>query len=58
MASPKMLLPSSSTQLPEPEVPLSAHHQMQFLQQLLQQQQQQTQFAVAQVVIYFAGRSN
>ncbi|KAM3841662.1 carboxyl-terminal PDZ ligand of neuronal nitric oxide synthase protein-like isoform 3-T3 [Vipera latastei] len=49
MASPKMLLPSSSTQLPEPEVPLSAHHQMQFLQQLLQQQQQQTQFAVAQV---------
>ncbi|XP_039182079.1 carboxyl-terminal PDZ ligand of neuronal nitric oxide synthase protein isoform X5 [Crotalus tigris] len=48
MASPKMLLPSS-TQLPEPEVPLSAHHQMQFLQQLLQQQQQQTQFAVAQV---------
>uniref|UniRef100_A0A8C6X313 Carboxyl-terminal PDZ ligand of neuronal nitric oxide synthase protein n=1 Tax=Naja naja TaxID=35670 RepID=A0A8C6X313_NAJNA len=48
MASPKILLPSS-TQLPEPEVPLSAHHQMQFLQQLLQQQQQQTQFAVAQV---------
>ncbi|XP_034265827.1 carboxyl-terminal PDZ ligand of neuronal nitric oxide synthase protein isoform X3 [Pantherophis guttatus] len=48
MASPKMLLPSS-TQLAEPEVPLSAHHQMQFLQQLLQQQQQQTQFAVAQV---------
>ncbi|KAM6453961.1 carboxyl-terminal PDZ ligand of neuronal nitric oxide synthase protein isoform 4-T5 [Liasis olivaceus] len=48
MASPKMLLPSSA-QLPEPEVPLSAHHQMQFLQQLLQQQQQQTQFAVAQV---------
>ncbi|XP_026537623.1 carboxyl-terminal PDZ ligand of neuronal nitric oxide synthase protein isoform X2 [Notechis scutatus] len=35
--------------LPESEVPLSAHHQMQFLQQLLQQQQQQTQFAVAQV---------
>ncbi|XP_039182076.1 carboxyl-terminal PDZ ligand of neuronal nitric oxide synthase protein isoform X2 [Crotalus tigris] len=37
------------SKLPEPEVPLSAHHQMQFLQQLLQQQQQQTQFAVAQV---------
>ncbi|XP_032082563.1 carboxyl-terminal PDZ ligand of neuronal nitric oxide synthase protein-like isoform X2 [Thamnophis elegans] len=48
MASPKMLL-SPSTQLPVPEVPLSAHHQMQFLQQLLQQQQQQTQFTVAQV---------
>ncbi|XP_026537628.1 carboxyl-terminal PDZ ligand of neuronal nitric oxide synthase protein isoform X6 [Notechis scutatus] len=48
MASHKILLPSS-TQLPESEVPLSAHHQMQFLQQLLQQQQQQTQFAVAQV---------
>ncbi|XP_058031835.1 carboxyl-terminal PDZ ligand of neuronal nitric oxide synthase protein isoform X2 [Ahaetulla prasina] len=48
MASPEILLPSS-TQLAEPEVPLSAHHQMQFLQQLLQQQQQQTQFAVAQV---------
>ncbi|XP_070602941.1 carboxyl-terminal PDZ ligand of neuronal nitric oxide synthase protein-like isoform X5 [Erythrolamprus reginae] len=48
MASPKMLLPSS-TQLPESEVPLSAHHQMQFLQQLLQQQQQQAQFALAQV---------
>ncbi|XP_062989304.1 carboxyl-terminal PDZ ligand of neuronal nitric oxide synthase protein-like isoform X2 [Elgaria multicarinata webbii] len=47
-ASPKMLLPSSA-QLPEPGVPLSAHHQMQFLQQLLQQQQQQTQVAVAQV---------
>ncbi|XP_072854378.2 carboxyl-terminal PDZ ligand of neuronal nitric oxide synthase protein isoform X2 [Pogona vitticeps] len=47
-ASPKMLLPSSA-QLPEPEAPLSAHHQMQFLQQLLQQQQQQTQVAVAQV---------
>ncbi|XP_015267494.1 PREDICTED: carboxyl-terminal PDZ ligand of neuronal nitric oxide synthase protein [Gekko japonicus] len=48
LASPKMLLPSSS-QLPEPGVPLSAHHQMQFLQQLLQQQQQQTEVAVAQV---------
>ncbi|XP_062833881.1 carboxyl-terminal PDZ ligand of neuronal nitric oxide synthase protein isoform X3 [Anolis carolinensis] len=47
-ASPKMLLPSS-VQLPEPGVPLSTHHQMQFLQQLLQQQQQQTQVAVAQV---------
>ncbi|XP_053106638.1 carboxyl-terminal PDZ ligand of neuronal nitric oxide synthase protein isoform X2 [Hemicordylus capensis] len=48
MASPKILLPSSA-QLPEAGVPLSAHHQMQFLQQLLQQQQQQTQVAVAQV---------
>ncbi|KAJ6655454.1 hypothetical protein lerEdw1_005155 [Lerista edwardsae] len=47
-ASPKMLLPASA-QLPEPEASLSAHHQMQFLQQLLQQQQQQTQVAVAQV---------
>ncbi|XP_072504908.1 carboxyl-terminal PDZ ligand of neuronal nitric oxide synthase protein-like isoform X2 [Notamacropus eugenii] len=47
-ASPKMLLPSSS-QLPSVETPLSTHHQMQLLQQLLQQQQQQTQVAVAQV---------
>ncbi|XP_009998181.1 PREDICTED: carboxyl-terminal PDZ ligand of neuronal nitric oxide synthase protein isoform X1 [Chaetura pelagica] len=47
-ASPKMLLPSS-TQLPDLGTPLSAHHQMQLLQQLLQQQQQQTQVAVAQV---------
>ncbi|XP_031451616.1 carboxyl-terminal PDZ ligand of neuronal nitric oxide synthase protein isoform X2 [Phasianus colchicus] len=47
-ASPKMLLPSS-TPLPELGTPLSAHHQMQLLQQLLQQQQQQTQVAVAQV---------
>ncbi|KAJ7338606.1 hypothetical protein JRQ81_012508 [Phrynocephalus forsythii] len=46
--SPKMLLPPSA-RLPEPGIPLSAHHQMQFLQQLLQQQQQQTQVAVAQV---------
>lgn len=44
-----MLLPSS-TQLPDLGTPLSAHHQMQLLQQLLQQQQQQTQVAVAQVV--------
>uniref|UniRef100_A0A8C4IXJ9 Nitric oxide synthase 1 adaptor protein n=1 Tax=Dromaius novaehollandiae TaxID=8790 RepID=A0A8C4IXJ9_DRONO len=49
MASPKMLLPSSA-QLPDLGTPLSAHHQMQLLQQLLQQQQQQTQVAVAQVV--------
>ncbi|XP_077188402.1 carboxyl-terminal PDZ ligand of neuronal nitric oxide synthase protein-like isoform X2 [Paroedura picta] len=48
LASPKMLLPSSS-QLPESGVPLSTHHQMQLLQQLLQQQQQQTEVAVAQV---------
>ncbi|XP_064371803.1 carboxyl-terminal PDZ ligand of neuronal nitric oxide synthase protein isoform X2 [Dromaius novaehollandiae] len=48
MASPKMLLPSSA-QLPDLGTPLSAHHQMQLLQQLLQQQQQQTQVAVAQV---------
>ncbi|XP_061440683.1 carboxyl-terminal PDZ ligand of neuronal nitric oxide synthase protein isoform X2 [Rhineura floridana] len=47
-ASPTMLLPSSA-QLPDPVVPLSAHHQMQFLQQLLQQQQQQTEVAVGQV---------
>ncbi|XP_043856770.1 carboxyl-terminal PDZ ligand of neuronal nitric oxide synthase protein isoform X2 [Dromiciops gliroides] len=47
-ASPKMLLPSSS-QLPSIGTPLSTHHQMQLLQQLLQQQQQQTQVAVAQV---------
>ncbi|XP_010166770.1 carboxyl-terminal PDZ ligand of neuronal nitric oxide synthase protein, partial [Antrostomus carolinensis] len=46
-ASPKMLLPSSA-QLPDLGMPLSAHHQMQLLQQLLQQQQQQTQVAVAQ----------
>lgn len=48
-ASPKMLLPSSA-QLPDLGTPLSAHHQMQLLQQLLQQQQQQTQVAVAQVL--------
>ncbi|XP_068272975.1 carboxyl-terminal PDZ ligand of neuronal nitric oxide synthase protein isoform X3 [Nyctibius grandis] len=47
-ASPKMLLPLSA-QLPDLGTPLSAHHQMQLLQQLLQQQQQQTQVAVAQV---------
>lgn len=47
-ASPKMLLPSSAP-LPDLGTPLSAHHQMQLLQQLLQQQQQQTQVAVAQV---------
>lgn len=47
-ASPKLLLPSSA-QLPDLGTPLSAHHQMQLLQQLLQQQQQQTQVAVAQV---------
>ncbi|XP_027623305.1 uncharacterized protein C1orf226 homolog isoform X3 [Tupaia chinensis] len=50
MASPRMLLPSSS-QMPGlgPGTPLSNHHQMQLLQQLLRQQQQQTQVAVAQV---------
>ncbi|XP_034633998.1 carboxyl-terminal PDZ ligand of neuronal nitric oxide synthase protein isoform X2 [Trachemys scripta elegans] len=47
-ASPKLLLPSSS-QLPDLGTPLSAHHQMQFLGQLLQQQTQQTQVAMAQV---------
>ncbi|XP_030429118.1 carboxyl-terminal PDZ ligand of neuronal nitric oxide synthase protein isoform X1 [Gopherus evgoodei] len=47
-ASPRLLLPSSS-QLPDPGTPLSAHHQMQLLQQLLKQQTQQTQVAVAQV---------
>ncbi|XP_059946824.1 uncharacterized protein C1orf226 homolog isoform X3 [Mesoplodon densirostris] len=50
-ASPRMLLPSSSS---KPSglgagTPLSTQHQMQLLQQLLQQQQQQTQVAVAQV---------
>uniref|UniRef100_A0A670IC51 Carboxyl-terminal PDZ ligand of neuronal nitric oxide synthase protein n=1 Tax=Podarcis muralis TaxID=64176 RepID=A0A670IC51_PODMU len=47
-ASPEMLLPSSA-QLSEPGTPLSAHHQRQLLQQLLQQQTQQTQVAVSQV---------
>ncbi|XP_067388678.1 carboxyl-terminal PDZ ligand of neuronal nitric oxide synthase protein isoform X2 [Emydura macquarii macquarii] len=47
-ASPKLLLPSSA-QLPDLGIPLSAHHQLQLLQQLLQQQTQQTQVAVAQV---------
>ncbi|KAL2089759.1 hypothetical protein ACEWY4_014447 [Coilia grayii] len=47
LATPKMLLPSSS-QLPA-GAPLSVHHQIQLLQQQLQQQQQQTQVAVAQV---------
>ncbi|XP_043376793.1 carboxyl-terminal PDZ ligand of neuronal nitric oxide synthase protein isoform X1 [Chelonia mydas] len=47
-ASPKLLLPSSS-QLPDLGTPLSTHHQMQLLRQLLQQQTQQTQVAVAQV---------
>ncbi|CAK6964464.1 carboxyl-terminal PDZ ligand of neuronal nitric oxide synthase protein isoform X1 [Scomber scombrus] len=47
IASPRMLLPASST-LP-PGAPLSVHHQIQLLQQQLQQQQQQTQVAVAQV---------
>ncbi|XP_065265786.1 carboxyl-terminal PDZ ligand of neuronal nitric oxide synthase protein isoform X5 [Emys orbicularis] len=46
--SPKLLLPSSS-QLPDLGTPLSAHHQMQLLRQLLQQQTQQTQVAMAQV---------
>lgn len=48
-ASPKLLLPSSS-QLPDLGTPLSTHHQMQLLRQLLQQQTQQTQVAVAQVL--------
>ncbi|XP_070124006.1 carboxyl-terminal PDZ ligand of neuronal nitric oxide synthase protein isoform X3 [Equus caballus] len=49
-ASPRMLLPSSSSEPPGLGTgpPLSTHHQMQLLQQLLQQQQQQTQVAVAQ----------
>ncbi|XP_045153810.1 carboxyl-terminal PDZ ligand of neuronal nitric oxide synthase protein isoform X2 [Echinops telfairi] len=49
-ASPRMLLPSSSSKPPGlgSGTPLSTHHQMQLLQQLLQQQQQQTQVAVAQ----------
>ncbi|XP_012584534.1 PREDICTED: carboxyl-terminal PDZ ligand of neuronal nitric oxide synthase protein isoform X1 [Condylura cristata] len=47
-ASPRMLLPSSSSKAPSAGTPLSTHHQMQLLQQLLQQQQQQTQVAVAQ----------
>lgn len=47
LATPRMLLPSSS-QLPA-GAPLSVHHQIQLLQQQLQQQQQQTQVAVAQV---------
>ncbi|XP_053515314.1 carboxyl-terminal PDZ ligand of neuronal nitric oxide synthase protein-like isoform X3 [Artibeus jamaicensis] len=48
-ASPRMLLPPSSIQDPDARTPLSSHHQLQLLQQLLQQQQQQTQVAVAQV---------
>ncbi|XP_045837987.1 carboxyl-terminal PDZ ligand of neuronal nitric oxide synthase protein isoform X6 [Meles meles] len=49
-ASPRMLLPSCSAKPPGvgPGTPLSSHHQLQLLQQLLQQQQQQTQVAVAQ----------
>ncbi|KAB1260748.1 Carboxyl-terminal PDZ ligand of neuronal nitric oxide synthase protein [Camelus dromedarius] len=52
-ASPRMLLPSSSSKPPGlgTGTPLSTHHQMQLLQQLLQQQQQQTQVAVAQVLL-------
>lgn len=53
-ASPRMLLPSSSSSKPPglgTGTPLSTHHQMQLLQQLLQQQQQQTQVAVAQVLL-------
>lgn len=52
-ASPRMLLPSSSSSSKPAGLgtgtPLSTHHQMQLLQQLLQQQQQQTQVAMAQV---------
>ncbi|XP_061096868.1 carboxyl-terminal PDZ ligand of neuronal nitric oxide synthase protein [Conger conger] len=47
LATPKMLLPSSSQ--PAAGTPLSVHHQVQLFQQQLQQQQQQTQVAVAQV---------
>ncbi|XP_029473964.1 carboxyl-terminal PDZ ligand of neuronal nitric oxide synthase protein-like isoform X3 [Rhinatrema bivittatum] len=47
IASPKMLLPTSS-QLPL-GIPLTLHHQVQLLQQQLQQQQQQTQVSAAQV---------
>ncbi|XP_010615238.1 carboxyl-terminal PDZ ligand of neuronal nitric oxide synthase protein isoform X4 [Fukomys damarensis] len=49
-ASPRMLLPSSNSKPPGlgSGTPLSTHHRMQLLQQLLQQQQQQTQVAVAQ----------
>nr|XP_033715878.1 carboxyl-terminal PDZ ligand of neuronal nitric oxide synthase protein [Tursiops truncatus] len=52
-ASPRMLLPSSSSKPPGlgAGTPLSTQHQMQLLQQLLQQQQQQTQVAVAQVLL-------
>lgn len=52
-ASPRMLLPSCSAKPPGvgPGTPLSSHHQLQLLQQLLQQQQQQTQVAVAQVLL-------
>lgn len=52
-ASPRMLLPSTSSKPPGlgTGTPLSTHHQMQLLQQLLQQQQQQTQVAVAQVLL-------
>ncbi|XP_039101898.1 uncharacterized protein C1orf226 homolog isoform X2 [Hyaena hyaena] len=50
-ASPRMLLPSCSSKPPGlgPGTPLSTHHQLQLLQQLLQQQQMQTQVAAAQV---------
>ncbi|XP_066117101.1 carboxyl-terminal PDZ ligand of neuronal nitric oxide synthase protein-like isoform X2 [Saccopteryx bilineata] len=48
-ASPRMLLPPSSSPAVGTGTPLSSHHQLQLLRQLLQQQQQQTQVAVAQV---------
>ncbi|XP_036879618.2 carboxyl-terminal PDZ ligand of neuronal nitric oxide synthase protein isoform X3 [Manis javanica] len=48
-ASPRMLLPAACSKPTGAGTPLSTHHQMQLLQQLLQQQTQQTQVAVAQV---------
>ncbi|XP_057351133.1 carboxyl-terminal PDZ ligand of neuronal nitric oxide synthase protein isoform X3 [Manis pentadactyla] len=48
-ASPRMLLPAACSKPTGAGTPLSTHHQLQLLQQLLQQQTQQTQVAVAQV---------
>lgn len=50
-ASPRMLLPAACSKPTGAGTPLSTHHQMQLLQQLLQQQTQQTQVAVAQVLL-------
>ncbi|KAL5011588.1 hypothetical protein ScPMuIL_010139 [Solemya velum] len=44
MASPMLIDP-----IPDPQLPLSSHHQIQLLRQQLDQQQQQTQVAIAQV---------